>query len=73
MRLKRLRRGLEMVTAGLKLLALELGLTIALLPLVAVELQILESAFEQLEFLLGSLAFLFPLVATRLEACHQFP
>ena len=31
------------------------------------------SHFEQLEFILGLLAFLFPLVAARLEEGHQFP
>ena len=73
LRLNLLILGLEMFTSGLKLFALDLGLAIAFLPLVAVELQILESAFEQLEFILGLLAFLFPFVATRFEECYQFP
>ena len=65
--------GLKMFASELKLLALGLGVLIVPLPLVAADLQILESAFEQLEFILGLLAFLFPLVAARLEEGHQFP
>ena len=63
----------KMFTLGLKLLALRLDFSIALLPQVAVLLQVFESAFEQLEFILDLLAFRFPLVATRVEERDQFP
>jgi hypothetical protein len=71
--LKLLLLRLEVFGSHLELRALGLGLLMALPPPVATDLQILESAFEQLEFILGLLAFRFPLVAARLEECHQFP
>jgi len=71
--LKSLMLGLKIFASELKLLALGLGVLIVPRQLVAADLQILESAFEQLEFILGLLAFLFPLVAARLEEGHQFP
>ena len=73
MNFKLLMLGLEMFASSLKLFALGLGLLIPLLPLVAADPQIVESAFEQLEFILRFLAFLFPLVAAPFEECHQFP
>jgi hypothetical protein len=65
--------GLEMFASSLKLFALGLGLLTPLLPLVAADPQIVESAFEQLEFIFGLLAFFFPFVAARFEEGHQFP
>jgi hypothetical protein len=65
--------GLKMFASELKFLALGLGVLIVSLPLVAADLQILESAFQQLQFILGLLAFPFPLVAARLEEGYQFP
>jgi hypothetical protein len=65
--------GLKMFDSELKLLALGLGVLIVPLQFVTADLQILESAFEQLEFILGLLAFFFPLVAARFKEGHQFP
>jgi len=62
-----------MFTSSLKLIALGLGVTRALLPQVAVLLKVLEPAFEQLELILDSLTFLFPIVAARLKKPDQFP
>ena len=62
-----------MFTLSLQVVALRLGLLIALLPQVAVLLQVLESAFEQLEFILYLLAFCLPLIAAGFEERDQFP
>lgn len=61
-----------MFTTDLKLLALGLGVLIVPLQFVAADLGILESAFEQLKFILALLAF-FSLVAARFEEGYQFP
>ena len=60
-----------MFALGLKLLALAFGFLTTLLPFVEPQLLVIESAFEQLEFILGLLAFFFPLVPARFEECHQ--
>ena len=73
LRLKSLMLGLKMFGSELKLLALGLGVLIVPLQFVAADLQILESASEQFEFIFGLLAFSFPLVAARFEEGHQFP
>jgi hypothetical protein len=70
--LKFLILGVKMFTLGLKSLALDFGFSIALLPQVAVLPQILESAFEQPEFILDLLAFRFPLAAACSEERDQF-
>jgi len=65
--------GVEMFTSSLKLIALGFGVTRALLPQVAVFLEVLEPAFEQLELILDLLTFLLPTVAARLKKHDQFP
>ena len=71
--LKFLILGVKMFTLHPELLELCLGFPNALLPQISALLQVVKSAFEQLQLILNLLAFRFPPIATGLEECNQFP
>lgn len=62
-----------MFATSLHLVSLVGGFLVTLLPSVVASLQVFQSAFEQFTFILGSLAFLFPVVAARFKERNQFP
>jgi hypothetical protein len=62
---------LEMFPSGLNLFTPRFGLLTTLPPVVAVDLQILQAAFEQLGLIFRLLAFHLPPIAALLEKRHQ--
>lgn len=62
-----------MFATSLHLVSLVGGFLVTLLPGIVTSLQVPQSAFEQFKFVLRTLAFLFPVVATPFEERNQFP